>query len=265
VILVAAVQKVAAPAAAGNPGGEKMLKEKQQLGQKHLAEFVDKLKSSAGANLVCVAVYGSAVSEEFHSEFSDVNLLCVVRELSAANLQALSPAIAWWTASRFPAPLVFARKEIERAADVFPIEMLDIRQQHHILYGEDIFQNLNVPLDRHRVQLEHELRTKLLFLRQHYLLSSRDDKKVRLLMLDSVSNFATLFRHTLLTRGKQPPKTKPEVIEQLAIEIQLDPSPFLELLQVREGKAAADSLDAQAVFARYLQGIERVVEALDAM
>ena len=242
-----------------------MLKEKQQLGQKHLTEFVEKLKPSAGNNLVCVAVYGSAVSEEFHSEFSDVNLLCVVRDISAAHLQALAPAIQWWAASRFAAPLVFSRSEIERAADVFPIEMLDIKQQHHMLHGEDIFQNLNVPLERHRFQLEHELRTKLLFLRQHYLLSSSDDQKVRLLMLDSVSNFATLFRHTLLTRGEKPPRTKREVIEQLALGIQFDPSPFLELLQVREGKSQAANLDAQAVFARYLQGIGRVIEALDAM
>src|SRR5215467_12385424 len=117
-----------------------MLKEKQQLGQKHLAELVEKLKNSAGNNLV------SAASNEFHSEFSDINLLCVVRELSSDHLQALAPAIQWWIATRFPAPLVFSRQGIEHAADVFPIEMLDIRQQHHILYGEDIFQNLNVPL-----------------------------------------------------------------------------------------------------------------------
>ncbi|HEY2170208.1 MAG TPA: hypothetical protein VGJ30_11330 [Candidatus Angelobacter sp.] len=241
-----------------------MLKEKQ-LGQKHLAEFVEKLKASSGNNLVCVVVYGSAASDEFHSEFSDVNLLCVVRELSSQHLQALAPAIAWWAANRFPAPLVFSRQEIERAADVFPIEMLDIKQQHHILHGEDIFQGLNVPLDRHRFQLEHELRTKLLFLRQHYLAWCTDNQKVRLLMLDSVANFATLFRHTLLTRGEKPPRTKNEVIEQLALNIQFDPSPFLELLQVRQGKAQAESLDAQAIFARYLQGIQKVIEAVDAM
>ena len=58
-------------------------------------------------------------------------------------------------------------------------------------------------------------------------------------MLDSVSNFATLFRHALLTMGQKTPKTKREVIEQLALGVQFDPSPFLELLQVREGKSPA--------------------------
>lgn len=241
-----------------------MLKEKHQIGQQHLDEFVEKLKSSAGSNLVCVAVYGSAASEEFHAGFSDINLLCVVRELNARNLQDLSPAFSWWTANRYPAPLVFSRREVECAAYVFPIEMLDIRQQHHILHGEDIFQDLNIPLDRHRIQLEHELRTKLLFLRQHYLLSTQDGRKVRLLMLDTVSNFATLFRHMLLTRGQSMPRTRREVIEQLALEVQFDPSPFLELLQVREGIAKPESIDEQAVFARYLKGIETVAEALDA-
>ena len=242
-----------------------MIEEKQELGKKHLTEFAEKLKTAAGANLVCLAVYGSAASQEFHHEFSDINLMCVLRELSAAQLQAVAPAVHWWTANKFPAPLVFSRQEVERAADVFPIEMLDIKEQHHMVHGEDIFQGLNVPLDRHRVQLEHELRTKFLFLRQHYLLSCADNKKVRLLMLGSVSNFATLFRHMLLTMGQKTPKTKREVIEQLALGVPFDPSPFLELLQVREGKSSAESLDAQAVFARYLQGIDRVIQALDAL
>ena len=85
--------------------------------------------------------------------------------------------------------------------------MLDIRQRHRILYGEDIFTGINVPMDRHRVQLEHELRTKLLTLRQSYLQAVGDDKRVRRLMLDSVSAFSTLFRHTLIAMGEQPAPT----------------------------------------------------------
>ncbi|HZU32344.1 MAG TPA: hypothetical protein VFB79_14600, partial [Candidatus Angelobacter sp.] len=199
-----------------------MLKEQQQLGQRQITEFVEKLKSAASDNLVNLTVYGSAVSEEFHPEFSDINLLCVLREASASSLQALAPVICWWTAQKFPAPLVFSQQEIPEAAKVFPIEMLDIRQQHHVLFGKDIFADLNVPLDRHRFQLEHDLRTKLLLLRQHYLLANGDQKRIGWLMLDSISNFATLFRHALLALRLEAPKTKSEVIEQLALKIQFD-------------------------------------------
>jgi hypothetical protein len=84
-------------------------------------------------------------------------------------------------------------------------------------------------------------------------------------MLDSLSSFATLFRHALLTMKEDPPRSKRDVMEHLALKIRFDPSPFLELLQVREGKSPLESLDTQAVFTRYLQGIDLVIQALDAM
>jgi hypothetical protein len=242
-----------------------MLEEKQQAGQQHLADFIEKLRSAASDNLVCLAVYGSAASQDFHPAFSDINMLCVLRDVSQSSLQALEPAILSWIDHKYPAPLVFAQQEIERDADIFPIEMLDIRRQHQVLFGRDIFKDLKIPMERHRNQLEHELRTKLLLLRQRYLLSRGDQSKIGLLMLDSLSSFSTLFRHVLLTMGQDPPATKREVIEELAVKVQVDPSPFLELLQVREGKSQARSLDAQAVFARYLRGIERVIQAVDAL
>jgi hypothetical protein len=243
--------------------GDNVIKEKEVRGQQHLGELVQRLRGADEANLVCVLVYGSAASDEFHPEFSDVNILCVVREASASHLRLLSPAIAWWQSNKYAAPIVFSLAEISGSACSFPIEMIDIQQRHHILYGDDIFKDLKVPMDRHRTQLEHELRTKLLFLRQHFL-SSADDDRLRHLMLDSVSNFATLFRHALIAMGLKPAQTKREVMEQLALNIQIDPSPFLELLQVREHKAPVSSIDAQSVFARYQQGISRVIEALEA-
>jgi predicted nucleotidyltransferase len=233
--------------------------------EKQITEFVDRLKQAAGANLECVALFGSAVSGEFHADFSDINILCVVRELSAQALAALAPAVNSWTKNKFPAPLIFSRTELERSTDVFAIEMLDIRQRHRILHGEDIFASLHVPMDLHRVQLEHNLRTKLLTLRQAYIQSVGDESRVRRLMLDSVSNFATLFRHTLIAMGEHPAPTTAENIQRLAERIKFDPGIFLKLLQVRERSAKETEIDAQAGFANYLDGINMVVQAVDAL
>ena len=233
--------------------------------EKQITEFVERLKQAAGANLECVALFGSAASDEFHADFSDINLLCVLRELSAQTLAALAPAVQGWTKNKFPAPLIFSRVELERSADIFAIEMLDIRQRHRILYGEDIFSNLHVPMDLHRVQLEHDLRTKLLTLRQMYIQSSGDNDKTRQLMLDSVSSFSALFRHTLIAMGEHPAAAKADNIRKLAERIQFDPAIFLQLLQVRAGKAAKSDMDADAGFAKYLEAIDKVVSAVDAL
>src|SRR6266853_1738490 len=107
--------------------------------EKQITDFVDRLKLAAGANLECVALFGSAASGEFHADYSDINIICVVRELSASVLATLAPAINAWTRNKFPAPLIFSHTELERSADVFAIEMLDIRHRHRILHGADIF------------------------------------------------------------------------------------------------------------------------------
>ncbi|HEX4603234.1 MAG TPA: nucleotidyltransferase domain-containing protein [Candidatus Angelobacter sp.] len=233
--------------------------------EKQITEFVDRLKQAAGANLDCVVLFGSAASGDFHPDFSDVNILCVVRDLSAATLAALGPAITAWTKNKFPAPLIFSRTELEQSTDVFAIEMLDIRQRHRMLHGKDIFANLHVPMDLHRVQLEHNLRTKLLTLRQMYIQAEGDGDRIRRLMLDSVSNFGTLFRHTLIALGEEPAGDKAANIKRLAEKIQFGPGIFLQLLQVRARAARENEIDPVAGFTAYLEAIHRVVEAVDAL
>jgi predicted nucleotidyltransferase len=260
-VLAEAAPEEAAQAATGNRTAQNNFME----AEKQITDFVDRLKQAAGTNLECVALFGSAASGDFHADYSDINILCVVRTLSAPALATLAPAINAWTRSKFPAPLIFSRAELERSTDVFAIEMLDIRQRHRILHGEDIFANLPVPMNLHRVQLEHNLRTKLLTLRQSYIQAVGDDKRVRRLMLDSVSNFSTLFRHTLIAMGEQPVPGTPDNIKALAARTRFDPGIFLKLLQVRARTANENEIDASAGFAKYLDGINTVVQAVDAL
>ncbi len=231
--------------------------------EEQLNEFVGRLKAAAGENLESVILYGSAASGEFHREFSDVNLLCVLRDLSAPALQAFFPAVSWWIGKNHPAPLIFTQEELKRSADVFAIEFLDIQHHHRVLHGEDVFAGLQVPLGLHRVQLEHELRTKLLLLRQHYLVAAGDRKRVLALMLDSVSSFITLFKHALIALGEKPARSRREIVARLAQRTGLNAGIFSELLDIREGKQKQDALDVQSAFPPYLLALEQVVRVVD--
>jgi hypothetical protein len=235
------------------------------IDERQLAELVEQLKSAAGSNLQCIALYGSAASQEFHDGFSDINLICVVHELSSPALDALATAVRSWTAKRQPSPLLFAAADLGQTAAVFPIEILDIRDRHRMLLGEDVFTDLEIPMDLHRTQLRHELRTKLLFLRQHYLMASGDAGRVRHLMLDSVSNFLALFRHALIVMGEKPPASKREVAQQLAGKAGFDAAPYLQLLQVREQKLKPEAVDVRNTFAGYLDGIEKTIRTVETL
>ena len=233
--------------------------------EKIINDFVSRLRAAAGANLESVILFGSAVAGDFHPEFSNVNLFCVIRDSSFAALQALAPAVKWWNAQKQPPPLFMTRDEIRRSTDVFTIELLDMQEHHHVLFGEDVVQGLSIPANLHRVQVEYELREKLALLRQHLLLAVGNDSRMWELLLRSVSSFATLFRHALIVLGHDAPVGKREAVEMLSKQIGFDASGILEILDVRERKSDRKKFNVTDVFSRYLAALEQVAAAVDRM
>jgi hypothetical protein len=228
-------------------------------------KFVMRLREAAGANLESVILFGSSVAGDFHPEFSNVNLFCVVRDASFPALQSLAPAVKWWDAQKQPPPLFMTRDEIERSADVFTIELMDVKQHHRVLFGEDVFKDLSIPANLHRVQVEYELREKLVLLRQHLLLAAGNDSRMWELLTRSVSSFATLFRHALIVLGNNAPVGKREAVQALARQVGFDASGMLQVLDVREKKSHRKMFDVADVFARYLAALEQVTAAVDRM
>jgi len=235
------------------------------VAEKQINEFLSRLRQAAGNNLQSVILYGSAADGEFHPDFSNVNLLCVLGESSFAVLQKLKPAVEWWVRLRHPVPLILTSEELERSADVFSIELLDMRDRHRVLYGADALQGLVIPLHLHRAQLEYELREKTILLRERILLASGNKNHLCDVLLSSLSTFTTLFRHALMAMGDSVPRSKRESIQVLASRIKLDPSAFFELLDIREKKADRKRLNVNDVADRYLTAVQQVTGAVDRM
>ncbi|MGA9041948.1 MAG: hypothetical protein WB421_15555 [Terriglobales bacterium] len=233
--------------------------------EKQINEFVSKMQQSAGSNLLSVILYGSAANGEFHRDFSNVNLLCVLKENSFPALAAIAPAVEWWAGQKHHTPLVLSREELERSTDVFSIEWLDMQQRHRVLFGEDVLSGLQIPLHLHRAQVEYELREKLILLREHLLSAGGNQRRMWDLLIRSLPSFITLFRHTLIALGDATPRSKREAVQVLSGRIQFDSSAFTQLLDIRERKAEPRQFDVKDVFARYLLGVQQVTAAVDKM
>lgn len=225
-----------------------------------LTELVPRVREAAGRNLVSVIVYGSAASKDFRRDYSDINVLVVANKLPLEGLKALIPVMRWWVERGNPPLVLFTREEIERGADVFSIELYDMKHRHRVLEGEDIFANLEIPMTMHRVQLEHELRTNLLRLRQSYIANPQEDAVLDL-MVQSVTSFGTLFRHVLIMTGQEPPAHRREATIKLGEVVGFDPKPFLEIFELREGKSHA--LHVEETFRHYVFIIEQVIQWVD--
>lgn len=227
-------------------------------------EFVKRVREAGGANVESVILFGSAVSGDFHAGLSNLNLLCVLRDASFAALRALTPAAKWWDGQKQPPPLCMTRQELVRSVDVFTIELLDMQQHHRVLYGEEVLKELRIPMDLHRVQVEYELREKLILLRQHILLASENESRLWDLLQRSAPSFSTLFRHALIALGDSSKVQRRDAVQALAQRVGYDSSAMLQVLDVREKKTDKRKIDIRDLAARYLAAVEKVAAAVDA-
>ena len=228
-----------------------------------LRGLVDRLKAAYGDELHSVVLYGSAASGDYHEKHSDLNVLCVLSRVGLSELERAEEPLRWWLKRGQPAPLLMSAEEIQDGADVFAIEFLDIKENYRLLHGTDVVADIQVNTGRHRDQLEHELRSRLLRLRKRFLETQHDAKAVTELMLDSLPTFATLFRHALLLAGFPAPIKKQEIFRAAAEHFQVGPAPFEPLLQVRQGTRQLAAGEVRAWFKAYLQGITKMCEIVD--
>lgn len=228
-----------------------------------LTELVKRLQNAAGDNLKAAVLYGSAVTGEFIAQHSDLNILCVVGAAGAAELEQLHPVAEWWTREGNRIPLIFTRDELVRSADVFAIELLDIKRHHRMLFGADFLEHFEVPMTMHRLQVERELRTGWLRLRQAILVAP-SKRKIQLgIMLSSISAFCVLFRHALLALGQPEVHTKREAVDGMAALSGANPSAFHTLLDFREGKRKERTLEVDEMLQMYLEFVEVATNEVD--
>lgn len=224
-----------------------------------LQNLVGRLRNAGGNNLTSVILYGSAAAGSFREGVSDLNVLCIVRDSTFSALQTLAPAMRWWSKQQQQQPLVITRDELERSTDVFTIELLDIQRHHRVLFGDDVMQGLKIPMHFHRMQVEYELREKLVLFRQNALLIE-SEQQMRQLLLRSLSSFLTLFRHALIAVGESVPADNQQTVDRLSSRVGFDPASIIDVMTMREG---AKTRNLKETFAAYLSTIEKVVMGVD--
>jgi len=225
--------------------------------------LTERLKAVCGAHLRSVILYGSAVAGDHLGKRSDHNILVVLDRLDVEELRALAPVVRPWVKAGNLVPLFFTPEGLATAAAVFPLEIADIKDNHRVLFGEDVVDPLAVHAANLRLELEHELKGKLMKLRAQYLLVQGQPRQMTELMVRSLSTFLVLCRGALRLYQPQVPARKMEALAALARHAPIQTHVFETVGQLKAGKQVARVVPDD-LFAEYLRAIESVVEAVDA-
>ena len=229
-----------------------------------LNRLVDDLRAAHGENLASIVLYGSVAAGDHVELRSDHNLLIVLNRIALDDLRLSHTTMRDWLSLGQPMPVYFTVEELKRAADVFPIEFLQMEQARKILHGGDPFELVDISRANLRHQTEYELRTKLIQLRRLYIPASISVEKLSALMSDSLASFAALFRAVLILHGQAPPVSKADSVRATAHLLGLAESPFEQIFKLRSKTGSTlTETEANTMFSSYLAQIERVIEAVD--
>jgi hypothetical protein len=191
-----------------------------------------------------------------------LNVLCTLRSLSVAELARIAPAVTWWcTENKEPAPMFFTSEELQHSAAVFSIELLDIQKTHRILYGPDMVSGISVPMNLHRLQVEHDLRIIILKLRQRFLHASKKPEDLSTILAESISSVRTLLRHSLIALGEEPPAAPHDLFARMAALCGADASALERAWHARTTPLPAD--ETSGVYGAYLTTLDKVISTLD--
>ncbi len=226
-------------------------------------KFTEKLKTVCGENLQAVVLYGSAAAGDYSAKGSDYNLLIVLNDLHPVALRSLAHPVAVWERAGNPPPLLFTRKRLADAADVFPVELLDMRDARRVLYGDDVIAEIHPDTANLRLQVERELSSALIQLRRSYLSACGSPRRLAALLTGSFSGVLTLFRAALRLYENPVPTEKFQALEKLNRHVPVELNGFRQIQALKTGTLRIKKVDAGQLFEEYLKSIEAVVDAVD--
>lgn len=227
-------------------------------------EFSKKLEKLYEGNLESVILYGSAVGRDFSKRYSDYNTIVVLNDCSPGELAKSQELVRKWVKKGNPPPLFFDPNHVETSRDVFPLEFIDIRDRHHLLFGKDPFAGITVETTNLRHQCESELKGKILHMRSFYAENYKKPSHIAKLMIQTLPTFVAVFRGVLTLLDVEVPHERSKVVEELSRRVEFNPTVFLDIINVREGNTAAPRRDdALEAFEDYLTALETITTFVD--
>ncbi len=165
-------------------------------------ETISEIQKIFGGNLVCVAEYGK----------DGMQYVIVLDKLNAEVLNDSKKLLQNYFKKTKKFPLLLTKEELTDGMDVFPLEFLNIKLNHKILFGKDIFEKLKFEKKHIRRELEYEFRSKLINLRQSYMVV-KSDKEIKLIGESAIPTLLPMLNGMLFLKDVEVPEDIDEILD----------------------------------------------------
>ena len=196
-------------------------------------DFVMQAKTSFGDNLRSIILYGSILTDNYNPLTSDINLLIILNQADPERIVVLGKFAAKTLQHNNITPTILSWNEFISSADIFPMEYFDIKDLHEVLYGDDVFQDLEISRANLRLQTEDRLRGCINSLRQVLLLSESNPKYIANGVRHTQGLYNAIFRSILRLVGEEKiAYTYMDNLKAASEYIDFNPQPFKDICRI---------------------------------
>jgi len=199
-----------------------------------MEESIEKFRTILKSNLLSCVKFGTEGQKE--------NVLFVLDKIDHATLKELKEPVKWHFKKYNSVPLLFTKEELLDGADVFPLEFLDIKYPHKILYGEDLVNEIKFDKKQVRRQLEFELRSKLIHLRENYIWI-KDDKELKQLLSHAIPSIMPLCYGLLFLKDIEIPTKLEDLFKEVKETYGIEVSILRRIQELNDKKTSSEELD----------------------
>ena len=228
-----------------------------------LEDFLNRLKDIYQEGLISAVLYGSAASGEFNATHSNVNLAIILRDTGLPALSKIAPIMNKGKFSLLNA-VFFTEDYIKNSADLFPVEFFDMKENHKILYGKDVFSDLNIDIKNLRFQCEQELKSKIINIKRAYLanMNSRDLDK---LLMKFFTTSLHILRNISRLKSGQAVYKKEDILKKIAAEFNVDISNMKKILYAKNAGKRLSRKVAAEFFSSFVNDLEKISDLVDGL
>jgi len=197
-----------------------ILKNIDDKSKKNIAEFCSIILRDNPSKIQSICLFGEkntilfVLSEEQNTDFFYKNTK-IVKKFNKKNIISL----------------FMTKEHILTSQDVFPLEFMDIKNSYSLLFGNDIFEAINIDNHNLRLQAEQQMKGLLIRFYQIFLEIGDNKRKTRSMINNSFDTIFTVLRAVVMIKENKYVVDKAQVILEIRNIFRIDLDMLFQVLE----------------------------------
>jgi hypothetical protein len=183
--------------------------------RKPAQQFAEYAAQVCGPNLAGLTFYGPILNADFDAKKTPGRSTLILHGDNLDQVRRLAQEGRRFGRAGLTAPLVMTPPYIEASRDTFPLELIEIQQQHATVLGDNVFKALTFETQHVRLQCERECKTILMGMRQGLLTTAGKESLLGEIADEAATALLRVLRGLLWLKGQRETCSPQEMVARV--------------------------------------------------